>query len=179
MPPQGNARCRLRLASLSSGPPGTAVHCGGSRRATASGAPGGLQKVDARYVTSTWHGDAGWQACRHDGSVPCRLRQAGWSRLHRSGTLRGRCPWLSVLQDGLSPRARTYSGQLIAANIIQSRLRRSERIWRCRQESTVKPSAQPTLVRTQHLPLPAETARLLRILALAGRFFSVPACVTL
>ena len=44
---------------------------------------------------------------------------------------------------------------------------------------SVKPSAQPTLVRTQHLPLPAETARLLRILALAGRFFSVPACVTL
>jgi len=44
---------------------------------------------------------------------------------------------------------------------------------------TKKPSAQPTLVRTQHLPLPAETARLLRILALAGRFFSVPACVTL
>jgi hypothetical protein len=27
---------------------------------------------------------------------------------------------------------------------------------------SVKPSAQPTLVRTQHLPLPAETARWLR-----------------
>jgi hypothetical protein len=47
------------------------------------------------------------------------------------------------------------------------------------RERSVKPSAQPTLVRTQHLPLPAETARLLRILARAGRFFSVPACVTL
>src|SRR6185312_3259802 len=47
------------------------------------------------------------------------------------------------------------------------------------RERSVKPSAQPTLVRTQHLPPPAETARQLRILALAGRFFSVPACVTL
>src|SRR5215813_223279 len=47
------------------------------------------------------------------------------------------------------------------------------------RERSVKPSAQPTLVRTQHLPPPAEMARLLRILALAGRFFPVPACVTL
>jgi hypothetical protein len=51
-------------------------------------------------------------------------------------------------------------------------------MWDDTDERSVKPSAQPTLVRTQHLPLPAETARLLRILALAGRFFSVPACVT-
>src|SRR5690349_4766196 len=47
------------------------------------------------------------------------------------------------------------------------------------RERSVKPSAQPTLVRTQHLPPPAKTPRLLQILALAGRFFSVPACVTL
>jgi hypothetical protein len=38
-------------------------------------------------------------------------------------------------------------------NIIQHRLRRSQAKWRCRQERSVKPSAQPTLVRTQHLPL--------------------------
>ena len=47
------------------------------------------------------------------------------------------------------------------------------------RERSVKPSAQPTLVRTQHLPPPAKTARWLRILAAGGPFFSVPACVTL
>jgi hypothetical protein len=47
---------------------------------------------------------------------------------------------------------------VVPANITRSRLRRSDGIWRCRQESTVKPSAQPTLVRTQHLPPPAKTA---------------------
>jgi hypothetical protein len=41
---------------------------------------------------------------------------------------------------------------VVAADITQSRLRRSDGMWRCRQERTVKPSAQPTLVRTQHLP---------------------------
>jgi hypothetical protein len=49
-----------------------------------------------------------------------------------------------------------------AAHLTRWYLRRSERIWRCRQERTVKPSAQPTLVRTQHLPPPAETASWLR-----------------
>jgi hypothetical protein len=37
--------------------------------------------------------------------------------------------------------------------------------------SPVKPSAQPTQVRTLHLPPPAETARDLRILRLAGCCF--------
>ena len=46
-----------------------------------------------------------------------------------------------------------------AANAERQRLRRSAAIW-CEQErNTVKPSAQPTLVRTQHLPPPAKTAR--------------------
>jgi hypothetical protein len=45
------------------------------------------------------------------------------------------------------------------------------------RERSVKPSAQPTLVRTQHLPPPAKTARLLRILALAGRFLLVTPCI--
>src|SRR5580698_10143072 len=40
--------------------------------------------------------------------------------------------------------------------------------------NTVKPSAQPTLVRTQHLPPPAETARALHICGVAGRFLLVP-----
>ena len=47
------------------------------------------------------------------------------------------------------------------------------------RERSVKPSAQPTLVRTQHLPPPAKTARWLRKRGPAGRFFSVPPCVIL
>jgi len=39
-----------------------------------------------------------------------------------------------------------------AASLVKCRFRRSAGMWRCRQERTVKPSAQPTLVRTQHLP---------------------------
>ena len=42
---------------------------------------------------------------------------------------------------------------------------------------SVKPSAQPTLVRTQHLPPPAKTARSLRKRGPAGRFLLVPPCV--
>jgi hypothetical protein len=41
---------------------------------------------------------------------------------------------------------------------------------------TVKPSAKPTLVRTQHLPPPAETARELGIPGLAGLLCLVPLC---
>ncbi len=37
-------------------------------------------------------------------------------------------------------------------SIIERCLCRSGGMWRCRQERAVKPSAQPTLVRTQHLP---------------------------
>jgi hypothetical protein len=59
-------------------------------------------------------------------------------------------------------------------SIIQHRLRRSQAKWRCREERSVKPSAQPTLVRTQHLPPPAKTARSLRKRGPAGRFLLVP-----
>ena len=45
-----------------------------------------------------------------------------------------------------------------------------------RDRLTVKPSAKPTLVRTQHLPLPAETARELGIPRLAGLLAAVPLC---
>jgi hypothetical protein len=43
-----------------------------------------------------------------------------------------------------------------------------------RDRLTVKPSAKPTLVRTQHLPPPAETARELGIPGLAGLLCLVP-----
>jgi len=78
------------------------------------------------------------------------------------------------------PGARGYghiADSVVAATITQSRLRRSDGIWRCRQERTVKPSAQPTLVRTQHLPPPAKTARWLRKRSPGGRFLLVMACV--
>jgi hypothetical protein len=42
--------------------------------------------------------------------------------------------------------------------------------------SPVKPSAQPTQVRTLHLPLPAKTAPGLRLSRLAGRLLVVPPC---
>ena len=46
------------------------------------------------------------------------------------------------------------------------------------RERSVKPSAQPTLVRTQHLPPPAKTARLLRKRGPAGRFLLVTPCIS-
>ena len=44
---------------------------------------------------------------------------------------------------------------------------------------SVKPSATPSVVRIHHLPHPAKTAPWLRFCGYAGRFFSVPWCVTL
>jgi hypothetical protein len=45
------------------------------------------------------------------------------------------------------------------------------------RERSVKPSAQPTLVRTQHLPHPGETARWLRKRSPAGRFLLLTPCI--
>src|SRR6266567_2954536 len=45
------------------------------------------------------------------------------------------------------------------------------------RERSVKPSAQPTLVRTQHLPPPAKTARELGIVRPRGPSCDVPSCV--
>src|SRR6266571_7492026 len=45
------------------------------------------------------------------------------------------------------------------------------------RERSVKPSAQPTLVRTQHLPPPAKTASGLRKRGPAGRFLLVTPCI--
>ncbi len=55
-----------------------------------------------------------------------------------------------------------------AVSLVKCRFRSSVGMWRCRQERAVKPSAQPTLVRTQHLPPPAKTARWLRKRGPAG-----------
>ena len=42
--------------------------------------------------------------------------------------------------------------RVVAAGITRPCLHRSGGVWRWRKERAVKPSAQPTLVRTQHLP---------------------------
>jgi hypothetical protein len=47
------------------------------------------------------------------------------------------------------------------------------------RERSVKPSAKPSLVRTQHLPPPAETARALHICGVTGRFSLVPYCLAM
>ena len=64
-----------------------------------------------------------------------------------------------------------------AANVLLQHLRSSGTTRWCREQRSVKPSAQPTLVRTQHLPPPAKTARSLRKRGPAGRFLLVPPCV--
>ena len=58
-----------------------------------------------------------------------------------------------------------------------SYMRSSKAIWPYQDKRSVKPSAQPTLVRTQHLPHPGETARWLRKRGPAGRFLLVPPCI--
>jgi len=50
-------------------------------------------------------------------------------------------------------------------------------MWSGRQERSVKPSAQPTLVRTQHLPPPAKTVRMLWKRGPAGRSLLVAVCI--
>jgi hypothetical protein len=61
-----------------------------------------------------------------------------------------------------------------AADAIKRHLRSSGATRWCREQRSVKPSAQPTLVRTQHLPHPGETARTLRKRGQRA----VPACHT-
>ena len=67
----------------------------------------------------------------------------------------------------------TFSGEYLVKFCSRSRIRSSGHVWR----RSVKPSAQPTLVRTQHLPPPAKTARLLRKRGPAGRFLLVTTCI--
>ena len=93
----------------------------------------------------------------------------------------GSCTGLYVAVRGIGgggAGAHVHMADSVAGtSIIQRRLCRSGDMWRCRQERAVKPSAQPTLVRTQHLPPPAKTARWLRKRGPAGRFLLVPSCV--
>ena len=65
-----------------------------------------------------------------------------------------------------------------AADAIKGHLRSSGTTRWFREQRSVKPSAQPTLVRTQHLPPPAKTARSLRKRGPAGRFLLVTPCIS-
>jgi hypothetical protein len=70
----------------------------------------------------------------------------------------------------------TYVGYDVAVDRSSKRCRRPRtmvgpELWR-----SVKPSAKPTLVRTQHLPPPAKIARELGFPGLAGLLVAVPPC---
>jgi hypothetical protein len=70
--------------------------------------------------------------------------RGGWSRLGGSGALRGRCPWLSVRQGGQEPAGTDkIADSVVTADITWPRSRRSDGMWRCRQDSIVKPPSQP------------------------------------
>ena len=153
------------------------VHCGGSRRAAASGAPGGLWKADARYTRSTWHGDARWQACRHDGSVSCRPRQTGGpvcaGQERCVDAVRG-CPRGPAAR---SPRARTYSGRRRLSGhhpVAFAQLRWYTQMQAgagCKTVGSAYVGSNPTPATTsENGPLAADTRQ-------AGRFLLVTPCI--
>jgi hypothetical protein len=75
------------------------------------------------------------------------------------------------------PRSRTYSGQRQRNRCHRGSFMQVSAMWRHREDRSVKPSAQPTLVRTQHLPPPAKTARDRGILRPRGPSCAVSSCV--
>ncbi len=75
-------------------------------------------------------------------------------------------------------RLRTYGGQRRHDECHSGTSTQVKTVCWDRQESTVKPSAQPTLVRTQHLPPPGKTDRSLRKRGPAGRFLLVAPCIS-
>jgi hypothetical protein len=100
----------------------------------------------------------------------------------QDGSRTVRCSWTQLDLMGHDPKpASRWPGTLRDYGRHTDRARysrggkwgnsRSVAIPMGRDRLTVKPSAKPTLVRTQHLPLPAETARELGIPGLAGCCF--------
>ena len=155
------------------------VYCGGSRRAATSGAPGGPWKADARYIRGTWHGDAGWQACRHDGSVSCRLRRAGgpvWAGQARCADAVRGCPCGRAAR---STRARTYSGQRRHSGhhpVTFAQVRWCMEVQAgeyCKTVGSAYVGSNPTPATI------SENGRLLRRRGPAGRFFLVTPCIRL
>src|SRR5580704_6494751 len=113
--------------------------------------------VGCLSVRDAWKDSAGWSGRGHS-----RWKGSWRAKVFLPADLRE----LSGLCTGLYVAVRRIGGadgpvhvhiadSAPATTIIQCRFRRSDAVWRCRQERSVKPSAQPTLVRTQHLPPPA------------------------
>ena len=100
------------------------------------------------------------------------------SQIHRQCGSCGRCPCPSATAAVSAIRA--YGHIADGAGYSRGReasFTRSSTIPMVWEERSVKPSAKPTLVRTQHLPPPAETARGLGISGHAGRLAVVPLCL--
>src|ERR1035438_10198324 len=115
----------------------------------------------------------GFPRCESIRRVPGRVQDG-------SGTMR--CSWTQLDLMGHDPEpASRWPGTLRDYGRHTDRTRYSRGgEWRNstsvaipmgRDRLTVKPSASPTLVRTQHLPLPAEIARELGFPGLAGCCF--------
>jgi hypothetical protein len=83
------------------------------------------------------------------------------------------CPEVGRLTESRLPCARVLS----YPSGCRQALRHTAGCPSGQRERSVKPSAQPTLVRTQHLPPPAETAPGLRKRGPAGRFLLVTPCI--
>jgi len=105
-----------------------------------------------------------------------QMSRAGSAGLTGSGFLRT----LSVRGHDFTrpgPRARGHMADRQDHKAGNRRdIRRSGYALINQDRRSVKPSAQPTQVRTLHLPLPAETAPGLRLPRLAGRLLVVPPC---
>ena len=108
-------------------------------------------------------GGSGWNS-RWDGRCNRSYRARPWPFRPRPWGARNGAHGRTV--DGSSPQS-----------CLERRMRWSAACTSAGGERSVKPSAQPTLVRTQHLPLPAETAPWLRKRGPAGRFLLVTPCI--
>jgi hypothetical protein len=130
-------------------------------------------------VGRTVTGVSGYETQRWSGPVAARLVPG--RLVLRSGQIRRIARTVSVAVRACRRLGACGHGHIAdsvaTANLVRCCLHRSESIWKGRQERTVKPSAQPTLVRTQHLPLPAKTAPGLRKRGPAARFLLVTSCI--
>jgi hypothetical protein len=84
---------------------------------------------------------------------------------------------IGPISAGGGRRPRTHSGQRRRVSHHGQAFPQLRGSFGRQSVNTVKPSAQPTLVRTQHLPPPAKTARWLRKRGPAGRFLLVTSCI--
>ena len=135
-----------------------------------------------RCVQMSWFARRRWQLSPREGALAGRV-PCGQCFYLRIWEFPGSCRGLYVAVRRIGPAGAPACVHMVYSapgmSIIQHRLRRSVAVWRCRQERTVKPSAQPTLVRTQHLPPPGKTARSLRKRGPAGRFLLITPCISL